>query len=48
VVTDAAKWEVDTERESSEFDAAILWEDAGKGAGGCSLLFCRMHIDDRK
>jgi hypothetical protein len=29
---DASKWEVDNERDASEFEAAYLWEVAGKGA----------------
>jgi hypothetical protein len=44
VVTDAAKWEVDTERDSSEFDAAYCgkmmekaWEEVAFYFAGCTL-----------
>jgi hypothetical protein len=31
VVTDAARWEVDTETDASEVRYGILWKTAGKG-----------------
>jgi DNA polymerase, archaea type len=33
VVADAAKWDVDTERDASEFDTGILWVAPGKSLG---------------
>jgi hypothetical protein len=33
VVRDASRWEVDTERDASEFDAGYLREVAGKVVG---------------
>jgi hypothetical protein len=39
VVRDAAKWEVDTEQDASEFDAEYYGERLEKGMGrGCILL----------
>jgi hypothetical protein len=33
VLTDAIKWEVDTERDASEFDAMYYGDASGEGVG---------------